>query len=176
MHLPCWVQQKMFLNVLTSGNAAKEALSHMMGCCNFTCENHKVDGQKIVISTIFNVFFNNKGKRSTASVRKDNVTSFKKRKRETIFLWYSLIIILYQLSFTLRYFPLRSVLICPSFHHPQLTYFAIPLKKGGGNFWKVYQKGHPLFFQSFLLFITDYYSVQFPYLLTLQFWDHCNAF
>ena len=69
---------------LTSRNAAKEALSYMMGCCNFTCENHKVDGQKFVISTIVNVFFNNKRKISTASVRKDNVASFKKQKRETI--------------------------------------------------------------------------------------------
>ena len=33
---------------LTSRNAAKEARSYMMGCCNFTCENHKVDGQKVV--------------------------------------------------------------------------------------------------------------------------------
>ena len=69
---------------LTTRNAAKEALSYMMGCCNFTCENHKVDGQKFVISTIVNVFFNNKRKISTASVRKDNVASFKKQKRETI--------------------------------------------------------------------------------------------
>ena len=91
---------------LTSRNVAKEALSYMMGCCNFTSENHNVDGQKVVISTIINVFFNNKRKISTASVRKDNIASFKKQKRETIFLWYSLIIILYLLSFTLRYLPL----------------------------------------------------------------------
>ena len=69
---------------LTLRNAAKETVSYMMGCCNFTCENHKVDGQKFVISTIVNVFFNNKRKISTASVRKDNVASFKKQKRETI--------------------------------------------------------------------------------------------
>ena len=69
---------------LTLRNAAKEALSYMMGCCNFTCENRKVDGEKFVISTIVNVFFNNKRKISTASVRKDNVASFKKQKRETI--------------------------------------------------------------------------------------------
>ena len=31
-----------------------------------------------------------------------------------------------------------------------------------------------LYFQSSLLFITDY--LQFPFLLTLQFWDHCNVF
>ena len=115
----------------------------MMGCCNFTCEIHKVDAQKVVISTVVNVFFNNKRKISTASVRKDNVSFFKKQKRETIFLWYSLIIIFYLLSYTLRYLPPRSVLICQSFHHPQLTYFATSLKKGGENFWKVYQKGHP---------------------------------
>ena len=69
---------------LTSRNAAKETLSYMMGCCNFTCENDKVDGQKFVISAIVNVLFNNKWKISTASVRKDNVASFKKQKRETI--------------------------------------------------------------------------------------------
>ena len=85
---------------LTSRNAAKEALSHVMGCCNFTCENHKVEGQKVVVSTFVNVFFNNKRKISTASRRKDNVGSFKKQKRETIFLRYSLIIIFYLLSFT----------------------------------------------------------------------------
>ena len=71
---------------LASRNAAKEALSYMMGCFNFTCENHKVDDQKVVISTIVNVFFNNKRKVFTASVRNDNTASFKKQKRETIFL------------------------------------------------------------------------------------------
>ena len=45
----------------------------MMGCCNFTCENHK--GQKVVLSTIVNALFNNKWKLSTASVGKDNVAS-----------------------------------------------------------------------------------------------------
>ena len=70
---------------LTSRDAAKKALSYMRGCCNFTCENHKVDGQKAVISTIANVFFNSKRKISTASVRKDNVASFKTQKRETQF-------------------------------------------------------------------------------------------
>ena len=69
---------------LTSRNAGKEALSCMMGCYNFTCENHKSDDQKFVISIIFNVFFNNKRKISTTSVRKDNVASFKKQKREAI--------------------------------------------------------------------------------------------
>ena len=48
---------------LTPRNAAKEAVSYMMGFCNFTCENNK---QKI----------------STASVRKDNVASFKKQKKK----------------------------------------------------------------------------------------------
>ena len=70
---------------LTTRNAAKEALSYMMGCCNFTCKNHNVDSQKVVLSTIVNVLFNNKRKISTASVKKDNVAYFKKRKRETIF-------------------------------------------------------------------------------------------
>ena len=34
---------------------------------------------------------------------------------------------------------------------------------------KAINRGPNLFFQSLLLFITDYYSVQFPCLLTLQF-------
>ena len=69
---------------LTTRNAAKEALSYMIGCYNFTCKNHNVDGQKVVLSTIVNVLFNNKRKISTGSVKKDNVASFKKQKRETI--------------------------------------------------------------------------------------------
>ena len=68
---------------LTSRNAAKEALSYMMGYCNFACENHKVDSQKVILGTIVNVLFNNKRRISTESVRKDNVASFKKQKRET---------------------------------------------------------------------------------------------
>ena len=82
-----------------------------MACCNFICENYKADGQKVVLSTIVNVFFNNKGEISTASLRKDNLASFKKQKREAIFLWYSLVIILYLLLCTLSYVPPRSVLI-----------------------------------------------------------------
>ena len=70
---------------LTLRNAAKEALSYMMGYCNFACENHEVDDQKVVLGTIVNVLFNNKRRISTASVRKDNLASFKKQKRETIF-------------------------------------------------------------------------------------------
>ena len=118
---------------VTSRNAAKEALSYMMGCCNFTCENHKVDGQKVVISTIVNVFFSNKRKISTTSVRKDNVASFKKQKREKIF------VIFFDNNFvpTLMYVTLPSFQISSDFskfHHPQLTYFATPFKKGGRKF------------------------------------------
>ena len=54
----------------------------MMGCCNFTCENHKVEGQKVVPSTIVTVFFNNKRKISTAGVRKNNVAFFQREHRE----------------------------------------------------------------------------------------------
>ena len=92
-------------------------------------------------STIVNVFFNNKRKISTASVRKDNLASFKKQKRETIFLWYSLVIILYLLLCTLSYFLPRSVLIFRSFLHLSWDILQPPLKKWGGKFWKVCQKG-----------------------------------
>ena len=51
---------------LTSRNAAKEAVSYMMGCCNFTCENHKVDNQKFV-----NLFFNNNREVSIYSIIKE---------------------------------------------------------------------------------------------------------
>ena len=54
----------------------------MMGCCNFTCENYKFEGQKVILNTIAAVFFSNKWKRSTASVRKDDVASFKKQKKK----------------------------------------------------------------------------------------------
>ena len=56
----------------------------MMGCCNFTCENHKSDGQKFVISTIFNVFFNNKRKISTTPVRKDVPPSRSKKEKQLL--------------------------------------------------------------------------------------------
>ena len=111
-----------------------------MGCCNFICENYKVDGQKVVLSTIVKVFFHNKRKISTESVRKDNLPSFKKQKREAIFLRYSLVIIFYLLLCTLSYLHPRSVLIFQSFYHPQLTYFATPLKKWGGKFLKGVKK------------------------------------
>ena len=95
MHLLYWVQQKMFL--LINQNWLREMLLKKLVHIWLDVVNSLVktiDGQKFVISAIVNVFFNNKRKISTASVRKDNVASFKKQKRETIFLWYSLIIIL----------------------------------------------------------------------------------
>ena len=58
------------------------------------------------VKTINSTFFNNKEKISTASVKKDNVASFKKQKKEAIALWYSLIIILYLHSCMLHYLPL----------------------------------------------------------------------
>ena len=78
--------ESVFINPskLTSRNAAKEAHSYMMEC-DITCENHEVDGQKVVVSTIVNVFFNKKWKISTASVRKDNVAFLKKQKTNNFF-------------------------------------------------------------------------------------------
>ena len=58
---------------LTSRNVAKEALYDVTSLV----EN------KVVLSTIVNKFFNGKRKITTASVRTDNVASFKKQKRET---------------------------------------------------------------------------------------------
>ena len=63
---------------LTSRNVAKEALYDVTSLVE-----NKVEAQKVVLSTIVNKFFNGKRKISTASVRADNVASFKKQKRET---------------------------------------------------------------------------------------------
>ena len=63
---------------LTSRNVAKEALYDVTSLVE-----NKVEAQKVVLSTIVNTFFNGKRKIFTASVRTDNVASFKKQKRET---------------------------------------------------------------------------------------------
>ena len=93
------------------------------------------------VKTIKSTFFTNKQKISAASVRKDNVSSFKKRKKRN-----SCFLIFFGNNFvpTLIYVTLpspRSCLICQIFHHTQLTYFATPRKQGGGKFIKVFQKG-----------------------------------
>ena len=69
---------------LTSRNTAEEALSDIMGCCNFTCEIHKIDRQKVVINTIANAFFNDKRTIPISLVRNDYIALFKKQK-ETIY-------------------------------------------------------------------------------------------
>ena len=58
-----------------------------MRCCNFICENYKVDGQKVVLSTIVNVFFNNKRKISTASVTQPPLRSKKEKQLFRDILW-----------------------------------------------------------------------------------------
>ena len=69
---------------LTSRNTAEEALSDIMGCCNFTCEIHKIDCQKVIINTIANAFFNDKRTIPISLVRNDYIALFKKQK-ETIY-------------------------------------------------------------------------------------------
>ena len=44
------------------------------------------------------------------------------------------------------------------------------------SFMKAINCGQILFFHSFSLLITPYYSVWFPYLLTWPYRDPCNAF
>ena len=131
LHFLCWVQHKMYL--LIDQNWLREMLLKKLFHIWW-------DFVTSLVKTIKSTFFNNKQKISTASVRKDNVASFKNKKKETIALWHSLIIISYLLSCTLRYLP-RSVLICQIFHHIQLTCFATPRKQGGDKFIKVFQKG-----------------------------------
>ena len=132
LHFLCWVQHKMYL--LIDQNWLREMLLKKLFHIWW-------DFVTSLVKTIKSTFFNNKQKLSTASVRKDNVASLKKQKKETIASWYSLIIILHSLSCTLCYLPPRSVLICQISHHTQLTCFATPRKQGGGKFIKVFQKG-----------------------------------
>ena len=102
LHFLCWVQHKMYL--LIDQNWLREMLLKKLFHIWW-------DFVTSLVKTIKSTFFNNKQKISTASVRKDNVVSFKKQKKETIALWYSLIIIFYLLCCTLCYLSPRSVLI-----------------------------------------------------------------
>ena len=109
LHFLCWVQHKMYL--LIDQNWLREMLLKQLFHIRW-------DFVTSLVKTIKSTFFNNKHKISTALVRKDNVASFKmQKKEEAIALWYSLIIILYLLSCTLRYLLPRSVLICQIFYH-----------------------------------------------------------
>ena len=89
LHFLCWVQHKMYL--LIDQNWLREMLLKKLFYIWW-------DFVTSLVKTIKSTFFNNKQKISTASV--------KKKKKETIALWYSLIIILYLFSCTLRYLPL----------------------------------------------------------------------
>ena len=127
LHFLCWVQHKMYL--LIDQNWLREMLLKKFFYIWW-------DFVTSLVKTIKSTFFNSKHKISTASVRKDNVASFKmqkKKKKETIALWYSLIIILYLFSCMLHYLLLRSVLICQIFYHTQVTCFATPRKQGDEN-------------------------------------------
>ena len=123
LHFLCWVQHK--INLLIDQNWLREMLLKKLFHIWW-------DFVTSLVKTIKSTFFNNKQKISTASV--------KKKKKETIALWYSLIIILYLLSCTLRYLLPRSVLICQMFYHTQLACFATPRKQWGWKFIKSFQK------------------------------------
>ena len=132
LHFLCWVQHKMYL--LIDQNWLREMLLKKLFYIWW-------DFVTSLVKTIKSTFFNNKQKISTASVRKDNVASFKKQKKRN-----NCFVIFFDNNFvpTLMYVtlpPPRSVLICQIFHHTQLTYFATPRKQGGGKFIKVFQKG-----------------------------------
>ena len=122
LHFLCWVQHKMYL--LIDQNWLREMLLKKPFYIWW-------DFVTSFVKTIKSTFFNSKHKISTASVRKDNVASFKmpkNKKKETIALWYSLIIIVCLFSCMLRYLLPRSALICQIFYHTQVTCFATPHK------------------------------------------------
>ena len=77
------------------------------------------------------------------------------------------------LSCTLRYLLSRSVLICQSFRHPQLAYFANPLIKGGGNFWKICQNRHPSSSQQKIL--KDLAKIFWIYRVFWKIWSKGNS-
>ena len=69
---------------LRSRRAAEITLSYIFESYQeFTCTEHVAAGQRFTHRVVSNIYFNNKRKTSTAAVIKDNVTSFKKRQRET---------------------------------------------------------------------------------------------
>lgn len=68
---------------LPARKAAEVVLTHIFDSYeDFTCNLHKAAGQSFAHRVISNVFFNNKRKILTSSMRKDSVVSFKKRQRE----------------------------------------------------------------------------------------------
>ena len=136
LHFLCWVQHKTYL--LIDQNWLREMLLKKLFYIWW-------DFVTSLVKTIKSTFFNSKHKISTASVREDNVASFKmpKKKKETIALWYSLIIILYLFSCTLRYLPLLDQFwFVKCFITFRWHVLQLPVNKriGGGGFIKVFQK------------------------------------
>ena len=124
LHFLCWVQHKMYL--LIDQNWLREMLLKKLFHIWW-------DFVTSLVKTIKSTFFNNKQKISTASVRKDNVASFKKQKKETVAFWYSLVIILYLLSFTLRCLPLDQFWFVKFFITLSWHILQLPVNKGEEN-------------------------------------------
>ena len=113
LHFLCWVQHKMYL--LIDQNWLREMLLKKLFHIWW-------DFVTSLVKTIKSTFFNNKQKISTASV--------KKKKKETIALWYSLIIILYLLSCTLHYLPLDQFWFVKFFITLSWHVLQLPVNKG----------------------------------------------
>ena len=130
LHFLCWVQHKMYL--LIDQNWLREMLLKKLFHIWW-------DFVTSLVKTIKSTFFNNKQKISTASVRTDNVASFKKQKKETVAFWYSLVIIflifviIYLLSFTLRCLPLDHFWFVKFFITLSWHILQRPVKKGEEN-------------------------------------------
>ena len=123
LHFLCWVQQNKFTN---RSKLTREMLLKKLFYIwwNFVTS---------LVKTIKSTFFTNKQKISAASVRTDNVASFKKRKKETVALWYSLVIILYLLSFMLRCLPLDQFWFVKFFITLSWHILQLPVNKGEEN-------------------------------------------
>ena len=68
---------------LPERDGAERTLAHLFGNVpEFTCSKHLNQGKRYCNRVIANIFFNNRRRIATAEVRKDDVESFKRLKRE----------------------------------------------------------------------------------------------
>ena len=59
---------------------AMEVLNNFNSNVNFACEEHLDSARRIAARAVINVFFNNKRLEKSAQVRKQKITTFKKRQ------------------------------------------------------------------------------------------------
>ena len=123
LHFLCWVQQNKFTN---RSKLTREMLLKKLFYIwwNFVTS---------LVKTIKSTFFTNKQKIPAASVRNYNVASFKKQRKEAVALWYSLVMLLYLLSFTLCCMPLDQFCFVKFFITLSWHSLQLPVNKGEEN-------------------------------------------